>query len=176
MYPFARLFLQLLRLRSAPRIQLTDTHVSYLRCLPWDLDGFLELNNGRILTLYDLGRFGIGMRIGLMAALRRNRWGLAVAGTSVRYRKRITAFQRIEMRSRCVGWDDRFIYLVQSMWVDGACCSNALMRTAVVAKGRSVPTADVVAALGHVGPSPTLPDWVQAWIEAEGQRPWPPVD
>ena len=176
MYPFARLGLELLRARRQPALDPLDRHVSRHLCLPWDLDGFGELNNGRVLTLYDLGRFGMAARIGLLGALRRRRWGLAVAGASVRYRRRITAFQRIEMRTRVAGWDDRFFYLVQSMWVGGACCSEALLRTAVVAGGRSVPSAEVAAELGHEGPPPGLAPWVAAWIAAEAERPWPPAD
>jgi acyl-CoA thioesterase FadM len=176
MYPFLRLALQVLRQRRAPSTGVTDGHVSHHLCLPWDLDGFLEMNNGRILTLYDLGRFGAGARMGLLGVLRRRGWGLAVAGCSVRYRRRITAFQRIEMRTRCVGWDGRFVYVVQSMWVRGECCSQALMRTAVVARGRAVPPEEVLGELGWTGPSPEMPDWVLDWIAAEATRPWPPED
>ncbi|MCK0168800.1 thioesterase family protein [Jannaschia sp. S6380] len=176
MYPFFRLGWQMFRARRLPPISPLDTHVSHHLCLPWDLDGFGELNNGRVLTLYDLGRFTSGVRIGLLAALRRRRWGLAVAGASIRYRRRITAMQRIEMRTRIAGWDARFFYVLQSMWVDGACCSQALLRTAVVARGRAVPAADVVDEIGWTGDAPDLPDWVAAWIAAEGTRPWPPVD
>ena len=174
MYPFARLAWTVLRQRRAPRMALTDTHVSRHLCWPWDLDGFAELNNGRTLTLYDLGRFGAGVRMGLTGALRDRGWGLAVAGASVRYRRRVRAFQRIEMRTRCVGWDDRFVYVVQSMWVRGTCTSEALLRTAVTSPAGIVPPAEVVAALGWTGEAPGVPPWVASWIEAEGTRPWPP--
>ncbi len=140
MYPFLRLAWQLWLRRNTPEMGLCDLHVSHHLCLPWDLDGFLELNNGRTLTLYDLGRFTAGKRMGLVpAACAANRWGLAVAGVSVRYRRRVTAFQRIEMHTRCVGWDDRFIYIVQAMWVGGTCTSQALLRTAVASKAGPCP-------------------------------------
>ncbi len=175
MYPFIRLAWHMWSQRKAPRLAVTDIHVSHHRCMPWDIDPWMELNNGRTLSLYDLGRLGAGMRLGLIAALRRRRWGLAVAGASVRYRRRVTAFQKIEMRTQCVGWDGRFVYIVQSMWVKGTCCSQALMRTAVTAKGRAIDPAEVIAEIGYDGPPPALPDWVAAWVEAEGTRPWPPV-
>ncbi|PWJ22200.1 acyl-CoA thioesterase [Jannaschia seohaensis] len=176
MYPVFRLALQIWRQRRAPRMSLTDTHVSHHLCWPWDLDGFAELNNGRTLTLYDLGRFGAGARTGLMEVLRTRRWGLAVAGASVRYRKRVTAFQRIEMRTRCVGWDARFVYILQSMWVKGVCTSEALLRTAVTSPAGTLPPAQVVEALGWRGAAPDLPGWVAAWVAAEARRPWPPED
>jgi len=37
-----------------------------------------------------------------------------------------------------------------------------------------VPIAKIMQALGHEIESPELPDWVQSWLAAEDQRPWPP--
>ncbi|SFJ78212.1 acyl-CoA thioesterase [Jannaschia pohangensis] len=176
MYPFIRLAWQLWLNRDAAPMGVTDAHVSRHICMPWDIDPWMELNNGRTLTLYDLGRMTAGKRIGLIPVLRRKKWGLAVGGVSVRYRRRITAFQRIEMVTRCVGWDERFVYIVQSMWVGGTCCSQALLRTAVTSREGTVPPAQVMAELGHDAAPPAFPDWVAGWIDAEATRPWPPED
>jgi acyl-CoA thioesterase FadM len=175
MYPFLRFALLVLTERRKPRIGVFDTHVLPMRCLPNDLDGFLEMNNGRILTLYDLGRFAMSVRMGLWQVLQRERWGLVVAGSSVRYRARITGLQRFELRTRLVGWDQRFIYIEQAMWRGETCCNHALLRTGVTEKGRLAPTERVAEALGHQGASPALPDWVAAWTEADATRPWPPM-
>ena len=75
----------------AGSLPLDGTHVSRHICWPWDLDLWLELNNGRTLTLFDLGRMPLARRTGLEAALRAHGWGLTVAGVSVRYRRRIRA-------------------------------------------------------------------------------------
>ena len=56
MYPFLRLGLEVLRARRAPPLPIDGVHVSHHTCWPWDLDPWGELNNGRTLTLYDLGR------------------------------------------------------------------------------------------------------------------------
>jgi len=175
MYPFLRFAAQMLKYRGAPPLGLCDTHVSHHRCLPWDLDPWRELNNGRTLTLYDLGRIPMAMRTGLGEVLRAKGWGITVAGNSTRYRKRIRVFERFEIRSRCIGWDARFLYTEQSMWKENDCANHILIRSAVTSAKGIVPTSDVLAALGHDGDSPALPDWVQAWIAAENQRPWPPM-
>jgi hypothetical protein len=92
----------------------------------------------------------------------------------VRYRARILPFQRVELRTRLLGWDDRFVYLEQAMWRGETCCNNALLRTGVTSKGRLVPTKEIAMALGVEGGSPALPDWVMAWAEADRTRVWPP--
>lgn len=175
MYPVFRLAAQFWLHRNDPPLPLLGTHVSHHICWPWDLDIWRELNNGRTLTLYDMGRLPLAGRVGLIRVLRQNRWGLTIAGATVRYRRRVRAFDRIEMRSRCIGWDARFLYIEQSMWRRGDCTSHSLYRSAVTDANGIVPTWKVARALGHDGPPPPLPDWVEAWIEAEAKRPWPPM-
>ena len=175
MYPVFRMAKEFWVHRNAPRLGPFDTHVSRHVCWPWDIDIWMELNNGRTLTLYDLGRLVLFQRIGATDVLRRNRWGGTVAGSSVRYRRRVRAFDRIEMRSRMIGWDARFFYFEQSMWKGAECTSHSLLRTAITGPGGIVPSAEVAAAMGVSPDSPPLPGWVTSWTDAEAQRPWPPM-
>jgi acyl-CoA thioesterase FadM len=187
MYPYVRMIKELLKFRRAPRLGPLEAHISHHRIWPQDLDPWRELNNGRTLTLFDLGRIPMARRMGLDRVLAQQGWGLTVAGNSTRYRRRVTLFQRLRQVSRVIGWDDRFIYIEQSFWRDdlragggkamggSECTAHILLRTAITAKGGIVPPAQMVAALGADMPSPPLPDWVQAWIAADGHRPWPPI-
>ncbi len=174
MYPFFRMAKELWKFRNAPQLPLLGTHVSTHRCWPWDLDPWVELNNGRTLTIYDLGRIPLGIRTGLKAVLQSNRWGLTVAGNTVRYRRRIRAFDVVTMHSRCVGWDHRFLYLEQSMWKGDDCTSHMILRSAITSADGIIAPERVLAALGQPTESPPLPAFVQAWITAEATRPWPP--
>lgn len=175
MYPFVRLAKETAKFRNSPRLSIGEAHISHHICWPWDLDFWLELNNGRTLSLYDLGRIPLASRMGIIGALKREKWGLTVAGSSVRYRRRVRAFQRIEMRSRLSTWDDKFIYLEQSMWINGECSSHALFRTAVTDKNGIVSTERVMSALEISQEPPIKPRWVADWVEAESERPWPPM-
>ncbi|MFV0384213.1 acyl-CoA thioesterase [Paracoccus sp. (in: a-proteobacteria)] len=175
MYPFLRYAKEIIKFRNAAALGPTEPHVSTHRCWPWDLDPWVELNNGRTLTLYDLGRLPLAHRLGVMAALKRKGWGMTVAGNSTRYRRRIRAFDRFTMISRVVGWDSRFIYMDQSMWKDGECCNQMLVRSAVTSDKGIVAPALLIEALGHPAESPPMPGWVMNWIEADAARPWPPL-
>ena len=174
MYPIIRVLKELVKSRGASDLPPDGTHVSYHRCWPQDIDMFMEMNNGRILTIFELGRFGLAKRVGLIKALRENGWGLTVAGTSVRYRKRIKPFVRFRMDSKAVYWDERFIYISQSIWIGDQCACNALFRTGVVKNHKLVPTQEVFTLAKVDSTSPSAPAWVQNWIDAEQTRPWPP--
>ncbi len=176
MYPFVRLAKELWVHRNAPRLAVGEVHVTHVICWPWDIDLWMELNNGRTLTIMDLGRVVLFRRMGVIGAMRRKGWAGTIAGASVRYRRRVRMFDRIEMRSRIVGWDDRFTYAEQSLWRGDECCSHALLRMAITRGGRGiVPSAELAQELGFAPESPPLPDWIAAWAAADGLRPWPPM-
>ncbi|MBE3638978.1 acyl-CoA thioesterase [Mangrovicoccus algicola] len=174
MYPFIRMAVDLWVFRKAPPLSPLEPHSTTHHVWPWDLDIFLELNNGRTLTLYDVARVVQARRAGLWETLKREGWGMTVAGLSVRYRRRVRVFQKVESRVRLVAWDARFFYLDQSMWRKGECTSQILVRIAVTGEAGIVPTDRVLDAMAYRGRKPEAPDWVQAWIEAEAARPWPP--
>lgn len=174
MYPFVRFAKERLRHRRAPALGLFEEHVTTLICWPWDIDPWAEMNNGRTLTLYDLGRIPHAQRIGLWDTLNHNGWGITLAGSSVRYRRRVRPLRKFTLRTRLLGWDARFLYDAQSMWVGEDCANAALLRIAVVENGKMIAPARVLAAMGHHDPAPPLPDWAAAWVAAEALRPWPP--
>ena len=175
MYPLIRLTKEMLKYRKAPPLAIGETHVTHLICWPWDIDIFMEMNNGRTLTLYDLGRIVLFQRMGFNDVVRREGWSGSILGASVRYRRRVRAFDRIEMRSRIIGWDDRFSYAEQSMWRHGVCTSHVLLRMATTDRNGIVPTARIEEAMGGGLARPDLPAWAASWIEADELRPWPPM-
>ncbi len=172
---YLRMAKELWKFRNAPALPILGAHVSTHMCWPWDLDPWVELNNGRTLTLYDLGRIPLGNRTGLRRVLMANGWGLTVAGNTVRYRRRVRAFDRVTIHSRCIGWDNRFLYIEQSMWKGDDCTSHQIVRSAVTSQDGIVAPERVFAALGEPTQSPPLPDFVQGWIDAEARRLWPPA-
>lgn len=176
MYPVARFTKEFIKFRNAPKLPFDGTHISHHMCMPWDIDLWMELNNGRTLTLYDLGRMILGKRAGLLDAMKQNRWGMTMAGACVRYRRRIRVFETIEMRSRAVCWDDKFVYIEQSMWKkDGECANHIVYRTALTDKNGIVPPETVITAIMGEVPAVETPAWIAKWIEAESLRPWPPM-
>lgn len=175
MYPFLRALKEIVVARRSLRLETGNWHVTQLIVWPWDIDMFRDLNNGRVLTLFDIGRIGLFVRMGFFGTMKENGWYGTVAGTAVRYRRRITIFQKLELRTRIIGWDARFIYFEQGFWRGGDCAAHAVVRTAVTAGKGIVPPSEAVRAAGLPEASPVLPDWVRAWSEAEQLRPWPPV-
>ena len=111
---------------------------------------------------------------GLGTQLLKQRWGLVVAGSTIQYRKRIRAFEKVTMKTKIVGFDERWIYIEQSMWVKGKPCSSALLRTGVTKGGKVIETARVLAALDQSDWQLPPSGYVAEWIVSDADRPWPP--
>lgn len=180
MYPFLRLGTTVAKAMNANRktgnLEITDTGEVEYFSNPSDIDNFLEMNNGRIFTLFDLGRTDFAIRTGLAATLVKKRWGLVVAGSTIQYRKRVYAFQKFTIKTRVVGVDERWVYVEQSMWVKGKPTCSALLRTGItnIKTGKVIETSKVLQAMDQPDLQIPLSDWVQAWAEADKLRPWPP--
>lgn len=179
MYPFIRYAATIayaaLKVKKGNTLTLKETSEITFRCRLSDIDNFLEMNNGRVFTLYDLGRMDFAVRTGLGKQLLKQRWGLVVAGSTIQYRKRIRAFDKVTLKTKIVAIDDRWMYIEQSMWVKGKPCSSAILRTGVTKGGKVIETSKVLAALGQSDWELPPTGFVAKWIESDAERPWPPV-
>lgn len=138
-----------------------------------DIDPFLELNNARFLSYMELGRWDYSQRVGFVRIMRERKWGVAVGGASIRYRRRIPFLHRFTLTTRLVCHDGRWFYFLQEAHAGGRICASALMKVCATSKQGLVPAPEVAEALGRGDFGNEMPRWVAAWIEAEGQRPWP---
>ena len=173
MYPFLKITREMIAARFAPPLPPGEIHETRILVWPWDLDVPRELNNGRAMTLMDAGRIPALYRSGVFRRVYGAGMYMTMAGATVRWRKRITVFNRLTIRTRIIGWDTRFFYVEQAMVKDGEVAVHAIYRVATT-KGRGlVDTSDIVAMMGWQD-GPTLPEWVAAWSDLENARPWPP--
>lgn len=179
MYPFVRLATTIgkstFKNLTGNRIAATDTAFVDFMCNVNDIDNFLEMNNGRILTLFDLGRNDFAIRSGLGKKLLQNRWGLVVAGSSIQYRKRVRLFDKIRISTRIAAIDERWFYIEQVMYCKGVPTSQALLRTGVtnLMTGKVIPTKEVLNAIGQPELVIEPTGWVKAWIDADKLREFP---
>lgn len=171
MYPFFRVFLTLQRAKRHSRVHPLDTCVLTQSVWPTDLDIYAELNNAKYLTLMELARWDMGVRTGLVNLIKREKYGLVVAGCSIRYRKRLRLWQKFQMHTRVVGVDQRWVFIEQSIFRNGQQCTGALFRTGVTSRNGLVSPAQVFAQLG-VEEMPHPPDWVAQWDQSDNSRPW----
>jgi len=152
------------RSRTSP---LDETSVTF-HVWPTDLDPLFHMNNGRYLTLMDLGRADAILRNGIRRALSEHGWYPVVASEAIRFRESLNPFARYELHTRLLGWDDRSFYYRQTFVASGRETAVALVRIRILRKGGGTVDAPEVAAaiLPHVERA-ALPDYVARWQESE---------
>lgn len=150
------------------RLGPLDESVISLRVLPNDLDLNLHLNNGRFLTLMDLGRVDLLVRLGVVREMRRRRWGGVVASATVRFRRPLRLFQRFDLHTRLLCWDDRWFYMEHRFVRADDTLAVAIVKARFLATdGKKLTPPEVVAAIAPGMDSPPMPAGVREWVEAE---------
>lgn len=165
---YFRLFWLLLTRRLRPALPLMGESRVKMRVWPNDLDFNFHMNNGRYLTLLDLGRLDLMLRTKLWSLVRQRRWMPVVAAINARFRRALNPFQRFSMTTRTLGWDEKFIYLEQKIFdTQDRLAFHAIVKAAFVGPGGTVPTDEIMAAMDEEILSPVLPDAVQQWAAAD---------
>jgi acyl-CoA thioesterase FadM len=143
------------------------------RVWPHDLDTNLHLNNGRYLTMADLGRMDLLLRAGLLRAVLKEGLLPMLSGTAIRYRREIRPFQRFILQSRIVCWratafvmEHRYIVEKDGEEITAAL---ALVRGGLYDKKNRcfVPAARLMALAGYTGPSPEITPEIEAFLNVE---------
>jgi acyl-CoA thioesterase FadM len=75
-----------------------------------DIDLNFHMNNGRYLTVMDLGHLQFTVRTGLLRKMLKNRWKLVVANSLINYKKSLTPFQAFELQTSLISWDENSLY------------------------------------------------------------------
>ncbi|MFH2125927.1 MAG: thioesterase family protein [Pseudomonadota bacterium] len=165
MYPLVRTAKVALAALARPPLKLGDTSRIHLRVWPGDLDFYLHMNNGRYLTLMDLGRLDFIIRVGVMRQMRRQGWRPLLAAAITRFWRPLKPFQRFSLETKVVWWDKKWIYLEQEMVHDGHLAVQGMMKMVIKSPQGTVPPPQAAQVLGadqlpEPVPPPGLADWI----------------
>jgi acyl-CoA thioesterase FadM len=159
-----------------PRVGVLDETSLAFRVLPNDIDVNLHLTNNRYLRAMDLGRWDYGMRVRLWGEALRRRWFPVVGSATLRFRKGLGAFERYELRTRVVAWDEKWGFFEQRFVVGETVHAVGRVKALFRGPGGNVPTRELLAAVGGRDlPARQLPEAIRLWQEAEAaDRGGPP--
>lgn len=110
---YLRLLLLLFKRKMKQKPELFETAVLYLRVLPNDLDFNFHMNNGRFLSIMDLGRIELIKQRGLIKHMIRHRWAPIVGQAQISFYRPLNPFQSYELHTRLMCWDNKWAYFEQ---------------------------------------------------------------
>lgn len=159
-----------------PKLQLPEeTSCLDLMVLPNDLDTNIHMNNGRYLTIMDLGRLDMILRSGLYRMMLREKAVPILSSATIRYRLPLDPFQSYRLESKIIWWDQKWAYIEQRFIIKdgekaGAVAAISLVKGNFYSKKdlKVLPVPDVMGAIhqDHID-APECPKHLKEWIESE---------
>lgn len=146
-------------------MESTKTH---FRVLPWDIDAFGHLNNGRYLQIADVARVDWLRRTRILDTAVGNRWGAVLGGNFIRYCKVLRPFQKFSVTTRVLSWETRWIF-IEHRFEDhnGNLVAIGYSRAALRSKRGWVTTKQITDAVVPGLESPEHSSIIKLWLAAD---------
>lgn len=138
-----------------------------MRVMPNDLDIYLHVNNGRYLTLMDLGRMHLLAVTRLLKPLHKKRWAPLLGGLKIHFIRSLKIFEKFTQTTQVIYWDEKWIYIEQKIFKGEQLYVIALMKILFIGKEGKVPPQSVLDLVGNPSQKPPIPEKVALWIVAE---------
>ena len=144
------------------------------RVWPNDLDINFHMNNSRYLTVMDIGRFDLIMRMGLARAARKHKWMPVLSAAKVRFRRELRLFQKYTLESRIVWWATTHFVMEHRILIATSNGGEQVAAAALMLGGlyerankRFVPVGELMQVMNVSEPSPEMTEEIRAFLDAE---------
>ena len=139
-----------------------------------DLDPSLHMNNGRYLTLMDLGRLDSLARAGILREVIRQKWTPIASTVTIRFRRELRLFQKFQLETRLVTWDATQVVMEQTFLIEGGprhgqVAARALFKGGIYDRKdkKFVEIARLMTLTGVSAASPPVSPEVEAFLRAD---------
>ena len=143
-----------------------DEFVLNLRVLPNDVD-ITKISDDRYIALMDLGRMDIIFRTNGLKSMLKNNWGPLVTFANIRFRYPLKIFQKYQLKTRILWWDDTTFYIKQVFERKGRVVATGYVCATLLGSSGSVSPSKILAEIGQSVTKPSEPEIVAKLREIE---------
>ena len=115
-----------------PTQSLLDWVLVPYRCMPWDLDANMHMNNVKYLKYLERSRVEHMIHTPWLQEMHGRGYKALIANTEISYVKEIKPFQRFKAETRISSWDEKYIYIEQLFTHRDTVFTAAVIRMAMV--------------------------------------------
>lgn len=140
-----------------------ETHHRFIT-KPWHIDYNIHVNNAVYLKYFEEGRWAHSVVTGTLKQCIKHKYNFVVASIEVGYFREIGPFKTMTIKTQIVGCDEKYAYFSQSIFDQkGKLYTNAMVKAALIHKGKSVPALEAMTAIGYSEPPHPLPAHFETW-------------
>jgi acyl-CoA thioesterase FadM len=147
-------------------IGLLEESVLNLRVLPNDVD-ITKISNDRYVALMDLGRIDYAFRVGLRGTMVKKLWGPLVTVHTIRFRYPLKIFQKYQLITRNIWWDDNTFYFKQVFERNGRILATGYVSSTLMNRNGSIPSENILEETGQNVTKPEQPKIIARLRELE---------
>jgi len=136
-----------------------DESILSLTVLPNDID-ITKISDDRYLALMDMGRMDLAFRCGLLKLMVKNKWAPLATFVTIRFRYPLRAFQRYQLKTSIVWWDDATFYWKQTFERKGRVVATGYLCATLLGPNGPVPSKEIIDAIGYPVTKPSQPEIV----------------
>jgi acyl-CoA thioesterase FadM len=140
------------------------------RVWPTDLDLLWHVNNGVYFSIMDLARIDLMVRAGMATRIRAQGWYPVVVAETIQFRRSLNPFQRFEIETRVLGWDDKALVLEQQFFRGDEAVAHALVRARFLSRrGGTVSPRELIELFGLPPESAPMGEYALQWNAAQAE-------
>lgn len=124
------------------------------------------MNNGRYLSLMDLGRLDYMHQVGLLWPCASRRWLPVLGATQMTYRRPINLWQRFSIESELEYWDDKWLVMKQTFVMGGAIVASGRIRGLFLGPQGKIRPAQILEAAKIQAQSPPASADLKLWFDS----------
>jgi acyl-CoA thioesterase FadM len=167
---YFRMLVFILKSFFAKSLDPHEVSIMSFRVLPSDIDINLHLNNGRYLTMMDIGRLDFVMRTGLFKLMLKKKWLPVAVSVHITFLKELNPWTKFELQTRIVTWDDKWFYLEQNFIHNKKIHASAIVKTTFREKGKIKNPHEITNLLKPQTLKPEMPLYLKELIEGETEQ------
>jgi acyl-CoA thioesterase FadM len=146
------------------KCDMTDETSLPFRVLPTDIDVNKHMTNSRYFSFMDLSRVDHLVRCGAWKKVRAKKLMPSLGSGSIRFRRAVPPFKKVDVTTRMIGVDEKWICLEHKIVSGDTMYSVAILKAAFLNTGGRILVSELLSILVHEGEPPPM-------TEALGPRP-----
>lgn len=143
-----------------------DEAVIELRVLPNDID-ITKITSDRYTALMELGRIDYAFRTGLGNVMIKNKWMPVATFNTIRFRYPLKIFQKYQLKSKIIWWDDTTLYWEQTFEREGRIVATGHVCATLMDKNGIISSKDILTIIGPGVIKPDRPEIAAKLQDAE---------